>query len=338
MLSIAIPTYNRNQILHDNLAHLLPQFTPDVRARCQLLILDNCSPTPVEETLRPLLAKFPDVPVEIVRNIANVGANANIVRCIEVCKTPWVWVLGDDDTPHPDAISTILECADRNPDCVLLNFATDEHRAQTMNVQGLRELADAMDTSADLPWISSSVYRADELRRQLNFGYQYLYSALPHVVMFLLAIGDAGKCCLSKRSIVGNETRDTPPEQQWSFVNFALGFPVLLELPIEQDVRRKIVDKLLTTRGGDGFRLHFFVSQLVIASLRGGDIRDSLYIFDQVFYRRYYFDRDLKTRRHRFLLRQAVRFPHLAAKLYKRAKGVELDGGGGVLQDRYGRL
>ena len=337
MLSIAIPTYNRNQILHDNLAHLLPQFTPEMQARCRLLILDNCSPVPVEETLRPLLAQFPDVPVEIVRNVANVGANANIVRCIEVCKTPWVWVLGDDDTPLPDAIATILQCADDHPDSVLLNFSTDENRAQPFQTRGLAELARALDSSADLPWISSSIYRADELRKQLNFGYQYLYSSLPHVVMLLLAIGDAGLCSFSPCSIVGNHTRDMPPDQQWSFVGFALGFPVLLELPIEESVRVTLVDKLLVTRNGDGFRLHYLVSQLIIATLRGGDVRDAIYIYDQIMFRRYYFKRGLGTRVHHFLLRQTVRFPHAATRLYMLVKGGDLYGGG-VLQDRYGRL
>jgi GT2 family glycosyltransferase len=37
-LTIAIPTYNRNELLLRHLAHLLPQ----LNERCRLLILDNC--------------------------------------------------------------------------------------------------------------------------------------------------------------------------------------------------------------------------------------------------------------------------------------------------------
>ena len=51
MITIAIPTYNRNRTLKENLRLLLPQLTD----RCRLLIIDNCSDTPVAETLADLL-------------------------------------------------------------------------------------------------------------------------------------------------------------------------------------------------------------------------------------------------------------------------------------------
>ena len=54
-LTVAIPTYNRNATLKATLEHLLPQWNE----RCKLLILDNHSDVPVEETLRDLLAAYP---------------------------------------------------------------------------------------------------------------------------------------------------------------------------------------------------------------------------------------------------------------------------------------
>ena len=46
-LTIAIPTYNRNEILKANLEKLLPQVTDE----CNVVIFDNCSDTPVKEVI-----------------------------------------------------------------------------------------------------------------------------------------------------------------------------------------------------------------------------------------------------------------------------------------------
>jgi len=334
MLTIAIPTYNRNQTLRDNLALLLPQ----LNEQCRLTIYDNCSDVPVAETLRELLEQYPALQVQITRNEANIGANANIVRCIETCDTPWVWVLGDDDRPQPGAVQTILQHMDSHPDGVLLNFATDKNRSQTFVTQGLQELADKLDASADLPWISSSIYRAEEFRRHLKFGYQYLYSMLPHVVMLMHSIGENGKACFANRQIVEGNTRDAPPEQQWSLVNLALGYPVLLELPFAPPVREKLVEKLLVTARGDGFNLHFLTYQLLLMSTKHGESRTALYIYDQVCNRRYYFDKRPKPRLQRFLWRMLLRFPRAALFFYRLVKRQSLGGQGQQLQDRYGRL
>jgi glycosyltransferase involved in cell wall biosynthesis len=334
MLTIAIPTYNRNQTLRDNLALLLPQITE----QCRLVLFDNCSDEPVEETLRDLMAQFPAINARIIRNTANIGANANIVRCIETCETPWVWVLGDDDKPKLDAIAQILGHTEAHSDCVLLNFSTDGKRPQTFFTCGLADLANKLDTSADLPWISSSVYKTAALKKHLKFGYQYLYSMLPHVVMLLLAVNEDARCCLSKAQIVNGETRETVPEQRWSLVNLTLGYPTLLELPIAAPVREKLVEKLLVTERGDGFNLRHLIYELLLMATRHNQARNALYIFDQVMTRRFYFDKRPKFRAQRFLWRQMLKFPAATKIFYRVIKRHELGGQGQKLQDRYGRL
>jgi hypothetical protein len=55
------------------------------------------------------LQQYPHIDAQLVRNKFNIGANANILRCLELVRNPWVWILGDDDLPLPNAIETILE-------------------------------------------------------------------------------------------------------------------------------------------------------------------------------------------------------------------------------------
>ena len=99
-LTIAIPTYNRNEILKNNLRKLIPQITSD----CKILILDNCSDVPVLDSLRDIIKEYSNVDINVIRNSYNLGLTGNILRCFEMCTDPWLWVLGDDDEVKDGAI------------------------------------------------------------------------------------------------------------------------------------------------------------------------------------------------------------------------------------------
>lgn len=85
-LTIAIPTFNRNEILEKHIQFLLPQISEE----CTLLIIDNCSMVSVENTIGYLLSKYPLLNYKIIRNKVNIGGNANILRCVELCETEWL--------------------------------------------------------------------------------------------------------------------------------------------------------------------------------------------------------------------------------------------------------
>ncbi len=333
MLTVAIPTYNRNEILNGNLKLLLPQLNES----CRLLILDNCSPVPVEDTSRELLAQYPGLNCQIVRNIANIGANANILRCIELCETPWVWILGDDDAPLPGAIPTILEETKAHPDCVLLNFAIDEQREREWTTRGVEEVAHSLDASADLPWISSSVYRTRDFKANLKFGYQYIYSMLPHIAVMLVALDEKGACYFSRKRIMNSEVRDLdiPVNQQWSSINLALGYPILFDMPMKPAVRELLFKRLTRTnlRPGNGLRNVAF--ELLLLAMQQRDGRSARHYFDQIRRRQEYsFSRSQKVEA--FVYGILLRFPRLGARVYRLVKGRPLQVT--RAQDRFNRM
>ena len=89
ILTICIPTYNRPQALNDQLQVLLPQLNNEVK----LIVRDNNSNYDIKKLFPELnYDKF-----EYIRNDFNIGADANIARCMENCNTKWLWILGDDD-------------------------------------------------------------------------------------------------------------------------------------------------------------------------------------------------------------------------------------------------
>src|SRR5574341_2183179 len=128
-LTIAIPTYNRNEVLAENLPLLLKQLTLE----CYVLIIDNASRIPVVETVGPMLELYPRERWRIVRNRANVGGGANVLRCFELCETAGLWILSDAYPPASNSIDTIISHICRYPQSTFINFRTESVRRDTLH-------------------------------------------------------------------------------------------------------------------------------------------------------------------------------------------------------------
>jgi glycosyltransferase involved in cell wall biosynthesis len=252
-LTIAIPTYNRNKILKENLRHLLPQLNDE----CRLIIIDNCSSEPVEDHLKDILRSYQNLNIEIFRNRINIGGNANIVRCFELCESEWLWTLGDDDRVTSDAIEIIFEHIDKYSDVVFFNFfanaPTDSLRTASKLTSGTVEFLQAVDTIGQIMLISSNIYNAKIIAQQCKMGMFYQYSCAPHLVMLLLSVGKYSKCLISDEKIVNCAASETPRELiRSSSIPLILGLPILLHLPLEVEaltVLREVLLKGIKPRG-----------------------------------------------------------------------------------------
>ncbi len=237
-LTIAIPTFNRNELLRQNLALLLPQFTAD----CQLLVLDNHSDVPVAETLAGLFQQHPGVKQQVVRNARNIGGNANILRCFEQCDTRWLWCLGDDDEIKPGSIGKILAAVDEHADCVAINFAISRlPRREKLFIRSHAELAEKLDDYSNLLFISTTVFDADKLGPHLQVGHQYCYAHAPHLAVLFTAIGEGGALVLKNDNLIDHSHPSGAP-----LVRLALGTPVLAEV-LDSPSRSRFVRKIFAT-------------------------------------------------------------------------------------------
>lgn len=316
-LTIAIPTYNRNHKLLKNIKNLLPQLT----SGCKLLIIDNCSDTPVEETLQPLLSSYSDINVRVLRNKVNIGGNANILRCFEMCETPWLWVLGDDDEVLSNAVETIFRNITSHPDCVFFSFTlAPDGRQGTTLTQGRDEFLRRVDNFGWVLFISIGIFKLPAVLPNLRFGYQYAYSSAPHIAALVMSLDKDERCCFSEDRLIKHHSErvnvsNTDWSTHWSFIDVGLGQMTLLELPISHEARHNIADKIMNT-GVQG-HLHFTM-QLVLEAIKASDSRDALYLYDQLCHRYYYFDKSL-TRRLRILLyRLMVEYPKIGYKVLER--------------------
>lgn len=199
-LTIAIPTYNRNQILVSNLAQLLPQLT----ARCELLIIDNHSDIPVQNSIGTMLAST-SAEVQIVRNAANVGGDANILRCIEFAANEFVWILGDDDAPAPDAVSKIFKEIDSASGVDVFKFfdPTTGERPPTdhQKIKGAATYLRESDSLGSLIFISAMVLRVSKAKNHLNQGNFYQTSCASQLIV-LLKMMEAGSAAIISPSVL----------------------------------------------------------------------------------------------------------------------------------------
>lgn len=324
-LTIIIPTFNRNELLAENLRLLLPQLTP----QCHLFIADNCCDTPVERTLQPLLEEFPGISVEIRRNRVNIGATPNLLRGVEECQTPFLWILGDDDPVRPDAVQIISRHLEEHPECLYFNFGCGSYagfagRDHTFFTKGLRQFARHVDSIANVFYLSGGVHRTEMWRANLRMAYGYAHTNQANVVPLLAGLGTEGVCCFSKEQIV---THMLPfdASQAWSFVQFSLGIMGLLELPMnppmEPRVRRVLARKIEASLP----RLKHLALQLLLMSLREEHTDSALFLYDQMCYRLYYFERSPRQRLEILLYRWMLRFPRLSYFAYKFLRGVPMD-------------
>ena len=250
LLTIAIPTYNRPEQLQNTLRVVLPQVVSDERVR--LLVLDNHSATSAQQVYDALAIEGVGERVEIILNKVNIGGNANIMRCFEMCETSWLWVLGDDDAPSPDAVKIILQDIHVEhcfafytvPEIMKPAFKANDpdHRVFGSDFEAL--ISHFGTDKLEIAFLSASVFNMDAIRPYIIDGYLVANTGIPHLMMVFKALAQGHLWMLSKEVIADY----CPPKeaQGWGFMSIVYSMPSLLVLAsTNSDIRviRKIMIK-----------------------------------------------------------------------------------------------
>ncbi len=234
-LTITIPTYNRNAILKANLQVLLPQ-TINL---CNIIVIDNHSDVSVEETLREELNEYPNL--KVVRNKANVGLSGNLIKCFEICKTEWVWLIGDDDKTLPDAVNTVCEYTAKYPDAHYINFTSDLVNRNPKLVRqtdteavGADEFIEKIDDFSNVVFLSVGIYKTSQVRNYIRFAYLFSYTLAPHTALLLASLNEKSKIIFSSKEIISRYIVGSDDgENTWSQLFIRLSIPTLYEIPVK---------------------------------------------------------------------------------------------------------
>ena len=114
LLTIAIPTYNRRNLLKRALESIVPQLNPKI----ELLVSDNASDDGTDEMM---VQSFPMV--RYIKNETNKGWDYNFLQCYREAKGTYVILLGSDDRMSAGAIDYLTDFLENNDcDLVFLNY------------------------------------------------------------------------------------------------------------------------------------------------------------------------------------------------------------------------
>jgi glycosyltransferase involved in cell wall biosynthesis len=329
MLTIAIPTYNRNKILKQNLIDLIPQLTKD----CRLFIIDNNSEVSVQSEIKDLIGKYPDKNINIIRNKHNVGLTGNIIKCFELSEDGWLWIVGDDDKVKADAISTIMNDVNKNSEKLFISYAWDEpsfKRNGDIKIRGIDELIDSMESLGVILFISTSVYNVKKVSGNISYGSFFQSTYAPHLVILFMSLKNGGECILTNRQIVTNNSSNTPLELRWDQI-FIYQLILLLRLPLSAQTISK-----LKVRLSELTRL-WTISHLIYTLIflrKSEDKLGPIILYNDIVRSFYYLDDRISTKIISNIGYLVLQYPKIFKPImrvaYKKIKGKEFDPSGNL--------
>jgi len=253
-LTVAIPTYNRNIKAANQVRQLLEQIRTAENPSVELLVVDNASDVPVEQTLRDIgLADDPQL--RIVRNPANVGLAANLNRSVEHARGEWVWLLGDDDRLIEKALDVVLSSLEHVTDGEFaMQFSyrhVDERKSDAWSdypdvtvdsLQELCKLASDGQFCSHLMFISTAVYRRSAYLDILPDAYHWNGTVAPHLAVIFISMRNGGKLRLHSKRIIEKQTNTG--SDRCNTYRVGMGLQTLIEIEGCEQEMHEMMDSL----------------------------------------------------------------------------------------------
>ncbi len=131
LLSIAIPTYNREKFLKRCLEYLYLQIA-DITNDVEIIVSDNAS----SDNTKNVVDQYIDLGLNIIyiRNSENRGPDFNIAQCYKTATGKYVLTLGDDDILIINSIKNIVSIIKENCNAGVIYLNNFEYKAEDETV------------------------------------------------------------------------------------------------------------------------------------------------------------------------------------------------------------
>jgi len=249
LLTIAIPTYNRKEYLINCLKSIFIQYTDEI----EIVVIDNSSDYNINQFLQTNLENLERYNIRIVRNVVNIGANANILRCFEFCATKWLYIIGDDDVLCYGMLKELLD------DIVMYSSATCIHykwypenqwsNNRPLITVGLLQFLDKIESISKVLFISSNVYNTEKLKNHIQIGYQLITCNAAHLAVLISSLFNDSESIvvLSDKKIVKNGYYTLPEEKKWETYIFYRDIRLLLDLKLDRTSKMVLFSTILNS-------------------------------------------------------------------------------------------
>ena len=179
LLSICIPTYNRENILDKALENIEREVkTIDIN-EIELIIYNNCSSDNTESVIYKYIQK--GLPIKYNKNETNLGADGNFKKCFEATKGQYLWLLSDDDHLKEKSLSYILNLL-RNTNYGLIHFKVDTKENKDVKVYN-NSYSFLSDVNYLITFISANIVNTSFIK-EINLD-KYLGTSLIQLPIYL---------------------------------------------------------------------------------------------------------------------------------------------------------
>lgn len=155
-LSISIPTYNRHEILYENLQLILPEL---VQHSIAIYISDDSNDDNTIDIVNELKKLHPYI--YYVKNSPSLGHDKNIWSALQLPSTDYVWLLGDSVIIKNGSISKLLSVLNTDYDFIFINSYVN-------NAGKIEEVRDIRDFLKDFAWYltltGATIYNSKTIR------------------------------------------------------------------------------------------------------------------------------------------------------------------------------
>lgn len=191
MLSIGIPTYNRENQLHNQLYSL---FSQDLSGVDEIIVVDNKS----EYNINALIDQFDKerCKIRLIENAFNIRMAVNMVSPLLYCKSEWLWLLSDDDQTSCNAVQDVLSEIKKSPaNTGMIKFSVDGFKKKN-NYALVTDLTEFIDyyysekelRRGELVFISNNVLNMNNLKPYLGYAFEYSYNYISFLIPVLMGL------------------------------------------------------------------------------------------------------------------------------------------------------
>lgn len=197
-LEIVLITYNRSKLLENTLNHFLSSPFKD----CRITILNNSSTDDTVQISNSFINKFSNL--KIVTNKFNIGANANIMRAIEIVDLDYIWIVCDDDNYDFSYCDDVIDCI-INEKAQLINIGA--HADYVWSFGGRNELVKKLYNEG-YPYFKASSFLPNNIFKKEAFlpfiisGYNNIPNMYPHMPFLLSFYSSNKNIYIAKNRIV----------------------------------------------------------------------------------------------------------------------------------------
>jgi FkbM family methyltransferase len=136
LVSIGIPTYNRQKFLEEALHSVMNQTYPNL----EIILSDNASSDKTQAFCHEMSSK--DSRIKYIRQEHNLGAIRNFEQVFQVASGKYFMWVADDDKCEPECIEKLVDYLEANPSVVLCapDFKVIDSNGSTIRIERLNRI------------------------------------------------------------------------------------------------------------------------------------------------------------------------------------------------------